>query len=301
MTTIRRVVSVVLVVCIIAGMSTSALAAGKGYSDLIKTYTLSGVDGKEHIVAIAYAYGSTGNAAKDNNVAVIKINTKNNSAFMDIMNGEAFNQLLQTCITFSQVDVKNYNELLLAYGVPDEFLSLDDKPYVVAELEKAIAEKKTTVTIRDSITAFPEALKMAKDSGITAINFDSIVNNAINVRITVNPANATKGIVTLANALSSNDQDPTYKMMNAFYSNRYAQIDFFQEGSFGTTVHVATKPENLGNLKSDSLMFYSYNSVTNKISLLENTNHYIDKNGFLHLETSMGGTIIITDAPLTKK
>lgn len=42
----KKLVSLLLIVCFLVSLSTTALAAGEGYSDIIRIYTISGLDGK---------------------------------------------------------------------------------------------------------------------------------------------------------------------------------------------------------------------------------------------------------------
>lgn len=243
--------------------------------------------------------GKGDNQPKDNFAVVFKVNLSKNTLVVDVIDGEALNLLVQSGITTTQVEVGNFNEALLAEGVPDEFLILDEKPYVVSELEKAISAKQASATVKDCVLVMPDCLKWAASKGITKINFDTMVGSSVNVRITVNPAKTPKGFATLANT-GKNEEYPTEKMMDKFYSNQYALVEFLQGGSFGTTVHVAAKVQ-LGDLNANNLMFYHYDSFKNTMTQLQNTNHYIDGSGFLHFETAYGGSVVITDKPLAKK
>ncbi len=71
-----------------------------------------------------------------------------------------------------------------------------------------------------------------------------------------------------------------------------------QQGSFGMPVEIAAKLDP--TLSTDNLVFYSYDSATNTYRQIEAPKYRIDANGYVHFTTSQGGSIIISDGPLSK-
>ena len=58
---------------------------------------------------------------------------------------------------------------------------------------------------------------------------------------------------------------------------------------------------DLTGMNTKNLLFYSYNSKTNRYTPITNADAYMDENGFLHFTTNMGGDLVITDKPLTPR
>lgn len=298
---ISLLLAFVMTVSIAVMLQTPSYAAGAGYSDLIRIYALEGVDRNENISVIAFMYGRV-DAPKDNYVAVLKRNNTNGNLTADVLSTEEFDKMLKNAIMFSQTDVAHLNEYLLKNGAPEEYISLYERPMLVYQLLDAFAQKKTSVTIKDEVMIFPDALKLAAEQGGKdfRINFDSLKDDSgsVDVRLTVNPSACTKGFATLATT-DSEVVDYTINIFNKFYSNKFACVAFLQDKSFGTTVNVAAKVD-LSGLDTSKLHFYSYSVHENQISTIENTNYFIDENGYLHFDTTYAGNILITDKPLAK-
>lgn len=298
---IHRLLAGILAVGLLLICALTASAAGPGYSDIIRIYSISGVERNANVSAMAYMFGDAANMPRDNYVVLTKYRLSDGVGYIDVLNGEEFNALLQNSISSSQVEVANLNEYLLSQGAPNDFLILEEKPAVVSELEKALAAGQTSLVAKDCFVVLPDALKYAAQKGGSGfqMHFDSMLNGSVDVRITVTASKATKGFGTYANTLDS-ENNPSTAAVKQYYSNKVVNIDFVQQGSFGTTVQVAAKV-NLEGLDTSSLVFYSYDLLTNKFTPVQNANYTIDSAGYLHFSTDLGGTILITDRPLTKK
>lgn len=300
----KKALSVFLTLCLLLfgafALDTTASAAGPGYSDLFRIYTLSGLDKDTKVSAIALMYGDPNNNPASNYALVMKMRSGSYDMLMDVVSGDTFNTIQQNCLTSSQMDVSSFNETMLANGAPDSMLILSEKPNIVKEIEKAVASGQTTLTAQDSLVIFPDALKLAAQKGGSSfrIQFDSMRGNTVAVRLTVNPSAATKGIVTDA-FVDESYLNSLVEKYESRYNNQVAVIDLYQEGSFGTTVNISARLD-LKDLNTETLRFYSFNQVTNKYSEIENVPYSVSK-GYLNFSTSIGGTIVITDRPLQRK
>lgn len=58
---------------------------------------------------------------------------------------------------------------------------------------------------------------------------------------------------------------------------------------------------DLAKLNTKALKFYSYDTAKNTYKLLTDTNEFVDVNGYLHFDTTVGNTVVITDSPLEDK
>lgn len=85
-----------------------------------------------------------------------------------------------------------------------------------------------------------------------------------------------------------------------YFSNQFAAVHFGQKGAFGANIRVAVKLD-LSSLDTDNLVFYGYDVDSNKYTLLPINAYRVDKNGYLHFATPVGGDLIISDRPITSK
>ncbi len=297
----KKFSAIFLALCLILAMGAiSATAAGPGYSDIFRLYTLSGVNGNPSVDAIGIMYGSANNKPADNYVTVVKVNQKAQNMLMDVMNGDQFNKMVQSAISSSQTDTSKLNQALLANGVSDRMLVMGEKPEVVTKIEKAVADKKGSVTIVNNDVILPDALKLAAQTGGKdfRIHFDCGLDNAVLVRMTVNPSQATKGFATAA--LPEGSDFTVIESLSKYYTNKFVAVDFLQGGSFGTNIQVAALVD-LSGMDTSHLYFASYDAVENTMVTIDAPNYSVDAKGYLHFTTNVGGTILISDKPITKR
>lgn|GEM_PF-2403236 len=134
----------------------------------------------------------------------------------------------------------------------------------------------------------------AKNTPLT-IHADSTRNGVVDVRITLDPANATKSI-NLSASTVNNDAERTNSTFGKFFSNDVMTVCLGQKGSFGMTVKIAAKIAPA--LNTDNLVFYLYDSATNSYQKIANPKHRTDSNGYVHFSTSQAGNIVISNGPL---
>lgn len=54
-------------------------------------------------------------------------------------------------------------------------------------------------------------------------------------------------------------------------------------------------------LNTKNLFFYSYDATKNSYTRITTPDYWVDTNGYSHMTVPFGGSVIITDAPLTAK
>ena len=151
----------------------------------------------------------------------------------------------------------------------------------------------------------PGSVPLASMRAVTAaapertmrINADTLVpgGTAVDVRITVNPALATRDV-----NLSASTTSPTARSTANIFSGRVngpmTVISTQQPGDFGMQVRFAARIDP--GLDATALFFYRYNREANTFRHIEPTNISVDSNGFLIFTTGFAGDIIITNTRL---
>ena len=172
-----------------------------------------------------------------------------------------------------------------------------------ASTAKANGLSTATVTIRDVESASRETLvAMAKTAGMTVRFNADILNakgNAVDIRLSLNPANATKDLKLQASSYSAQAK-ATKAFFEKWFSNKLLCISMTHQGSFGQTVQIAAKISTLG-MDTKKLNFYSYNRATNQYTKITTPNYSVDKNGFIHFSSTYGGDIVISEGALIRR
>ena len=106
--------------------------------------------------------------------------------------------------------------------------------------------------------------------------------------------------IKLGVSMEEKDIQKTSSTFEKYFDNNVSVVHFDHQGAFGMDIEAAVKVD-LSKLNTQNLMFYSYNAATNRYTPIAAPNASIDKNGFLHFTTSLGGDLIITDKPLTPR
>lgn len=176
---------------------------------------------------------------------------------------------------------------------------------------------RVTVPLGNTETVTPEllnAVKMAVDevageersnalSVNTVLQADTVTEDGISARMYIDMEAAEKNNAAINTVIDSDGRSGHNQAVQAcferHFENQVATAAFAQRGSFGMEISVAIKAD-LSRLNEDALLFYTYDSETNRYSRLM-TGYTIDRNGYLHLNTSVGDNLIITDALLTPK
>ena len=107
----------------------------------------------------------------------------------------------------------------------------------------------------------------------------------------------TKNVNLSASTMSSHAQSIKSSFAK-WFSNKTQVVSFAQQGDWGMSVEAAVKLDK--ELDAKTLVFYSYDSAANTYKLMNDSNYWVDANGYVHFTTTVAGDIIITDKPLSK-
>lgn len=124
---------------------------------------------------------------------------------------------------------------------------------------------------------------------------DTVVGGKIRARFYIDPADASHFAYGVKTGISTSDKSVA-AVENRFKDFGYdvSAIRFDHEGNFGTTISAAVDVD-LSGFDTSSLHLYSYDMATNSYEELDNAGYYVDTNGFLHFDTSVGGYIVVSD------
>lgn len=167
--------------------------------------------------------------------------------------------------------------------------------------------KRANVLVENAETVSPAALKqMAKAAsakgGTATLLADTVVKGVTEGRIYIDAAKGynLSNSLYLAVRTSTDEANRVEKLFDEYFKNNFDVITLGQSGGFGTTLRVAAKID-LSGMTRNNLVFYSYNSANNSYKQLSNVNYSIDGNGYVHFNTNVGGTIIISSGTFISK
>ena len=136
--------------------------------------------------------------------------------------------------------------------------------------------------------------------GDTAVDFDTIADGAVQVRVTVPTPGKMTGDMLLSGAVSGSTVEARKAFFEKWFVSKLQVIHLEHTGSFSQPVEVAAKVDLTG-MDTTNLYFYSYDKVSNSYRRIENPDYWIDKNGYLHFTTELAGDIIVSEGELKKK
>jgi len=136
-----------------------------------------------------------------------------------------------------------------------------------------------------------QAVTAAAGGRAVRINADSRTDAGLDVRVSLNPAAATRDINLAASTTSARAQR-TQALFSRSFEGPMMVISMEQQGNFGTEVRVTTRIDS--ELDADNLFFYSFDRETNRFTRFT-PNTRVDDNGFLHFNTTLAGCIIISN------
>lgn len=178
-------------------------------------------------------------------------------------------------------------------------------PSARTSIEQAVLNGQKTATVRFSnITDVPLATmqaiaKEAADKGVTLTAlFDTEIDRKVKLRISLNPAHATKDF-KVGGAADSVAAVSAQKVMGSFFVNLTSVYALNQQDDFGMNVHIAVKP-NLDGISRETLVVSHYSTQENTYAQSKAALSF-DENGYIHFDTARAGTLIFTDSPLAKK
>jgi hypothetical protein len=170
-----------------------------------------------------------------------------------------------------------------------------ETPSAVAVLENVSRIAASTIK-----TAFRAATRANAENDF-AIELDSVTEDGeVLSMVTINAEIAAKlkGSVDFTVKLEGREVDKAVRTVERYFSNEFAVVSLGQKGAFGADVPMAVKVDT-ARLNTNSLHFYAFRQNSTKYTELDTD--YKVEGGFLHFTTPVGGNIVITDKPLSRR
>jgi hypothetical protein len=180
--------------------------------------------------------------------------------------------------------------------------SLVPRPLTQAQGLAAVRAAANGVATLRNPTNVPLAVLQAMGRAAPAgsqVNADSmsLVGNAVDVRLTFAIDDVIKALNLSAS--TQNSQAVNAKAtFSKYYTNQFSTVNLSQTGAFGMSVKIAARL-NPDITDTSDLVFYLYDAAANKFSRIV-TNYRVDANGYVHFNTTQGGTVVISDGQLSK-
>lgn len=173
-----------------------------------------------------------------------------------------------------------------------------------------------SVTFNNVSSLTPEAIKAINDavaaaeanSGVSVnltINIDKVVNGKVITRITLDPADLAGVTASVNTTVSCDVTDRAVKSVldkfNKYFTNDIVVVSYGEVSPLaGVNAEFCAKLD-LSALNTNTIVVYSYDRATNVYTRVAAPNFFVDVNGYAHVTAPFGGSLIITDAPLTDK
>ena len=178
---------------------------------------------------------------------------------------------------------------------------------VSSAIAAAASGQQAQVALKNVTSISPQiaaqiAAAVQKAGKTSVVIADTVVNGVVQARIYLDPVAVSKlsTPIDLRVDCSKKATEKTSQTFGKYFSNQTAVISLGQQGAFGMAVTMAVKVD-LSKLNKDTLQISAYNKATNTYQAIANANISVDKNGYLRFTTPVGGDIIVTDKPLSRK
>lgn len=177
-------------------------------------------------------------------------------------------------------------------SISDTTIKLTEK----ATREDVITAAKTGVVLENYASVSAESLSAAANSGGASVTFDTKSGKTVVGRLVASTANAKNLTGDISTGVYC-DTGNTKKVQNKFDKNfnQNVKVILCDQKNFGINVEIVAKA---GNLSTDNLHFYSFDSATNSYAPITASNVWKDSNNYLHFTTSTGGYIVASDGAL---
>lgn len=179
------------------------------------------------------------------------------------------------------------------YGLKDlELDIIGIKPHISDEAE--LIPKELHLYTKNVTFTPKEVYEVMRDFGRQIgkpdliMNYDTIENNKVIARLTVNPVNMMEDFDSRIDPVRA---DKIVRLFNGYAEKELQAISLMAENFAGKIV-VKNQIENL-----DSAHIYRYDSKTNTYNKVD-TPIYLDKNGYVHFSVSEGRDFILTKKEL---
>lgn len=173
-------------------------------------------------------------------------------------------------------------------------LTVDESEAKAALAAVKPGETQAAVSHNGSIKVLAQAWEVF---GKTPVNFDSVADGAVQVRITVSEPDKLTGDIMLSGFVKGRNVNARKALFERFFLNEIQILHLEQSGSWGTAVEIAAKIDISGT-DVENLVFYSYDIQTNTCRQIVSPNAWADKNGYLRFTSSYAGDIVISDGAL---
>jgi hypothetical protein len=140
-----------------------------------------------------------------------------------------------------------------------------------------------------------DVLKAAAAATTGVINFDTRVNGSLMGRVQINPANAAD-LASGTIMLGVHYRDSATKFVSDLYNKSFSNevhVIKCDQNNYGMSVKLFASVGT--GVDASSLVFYSYNAANNSYSRIDVTGVSVDANGFLSFNTTVGGTILVSE------
>ena len=182
---------------------------------------------------------------------------------------------------------------------PITTITPESAPDIVQQAINAATEQ-TTPLIRltnpsDVSLASMQAVATAAAGRAIRINADTMVGTAVDVRIAVNPALATKD-VNLSASTTSDEATDIAALFQRHFDGTMTVVNTQQRDGFGMEVSIAARIDS--QLDAEALYFYRFNSEANTFRRIIPEHVSVDSAGFLRFTTTYSDAIVITNTRL---
>ncbi|MCL2857765.1 MAG: InlB B-repeat-containing protein, partial [Oscillospiraceae bacterium] len=133
-----------------------------------------------------------------------------------------------------------------------------------------------------------------------AYTHDTTDREGVQVRVSLGDPRAMTGDVLVSAWVTGNDVNRVRNLFERFFSNDLRVVHFDYSGGWGQTVRVAARVD-LAGMDVENLYFYNFDREANTFRLIAEPNYRVDGNGFLHFNTTQGGSVIISEGPLARR
>lgn len=137
------------------------------------------------------------------------------------------------------------------------------------------------------------------------INIDKVVGGKVVTRIALDPADLADAAEAVNTTVSYDVTDKAVKSVldkfNRYFTNDIVVVSYGEASPLaGVNAEFCAKLD-LSALNINTIVVYSYDRATNVYTRVAAPNFFVDVNGYAHVTAPFGGSLIITDAPLTSK
>lgn len=183
------------------------------------------------------------------------------------------------------------------------------KPVTKKDVDKALSEdvaklptgsKDVTVNLQNSGIISPEVMqyleqKVSEKGFALTLNLNTIENGKVIGRVNMHGGSSGQGFIPSFNLTRAQLIE---RLFRKYFSNDLFAVCLNQQGELGRTVSVSI-PLPKG-IKTENLVVYSYDMAKNTYVKV-GAKALVDKNGYVHFDTTVGGDFVISNGEFVKK